>query len=119
MTVERKDRVTFRLLEMHDQFYDYIDSNDELEPSKAMRHFIKNGLLKNGGFTIGEKEHFKSEIILLKRSLMGVGVNLNQIAKYFNQSNKVNESNLKITHNHLQENQKKITFLLNHILAKL
>lgn len=115
---ERREKFDVRLLELENDFYDYIERH-KVSGSKAIRHFIKNGLSEQGGFTVAEQKEIKNLMIEYKRQHGKVGTNLNQIARYFNQHGHLIESNLHNSHVNLMQNQKDITRLLNKILSKL
>ncbi|MUK94677.1 plasmid mobilization relaxosome protein MobC [Aliivibrio fischeri] len=114
----RPEKFTFRLLELHTPFYDYIDEKKG-DRSKVIRHFIKQGIEEKNGMTLEEKEELHQNIIAIKKELRGVGVNLNQIARYFNQQTFLLESDLHKNHITLQKAQKEVTILLNKVLLKL
>lgn len=115
---DRPEKFTFRLLDVRTDFYDYVD-HVKGDKSKVLRHFIKQGIEEKNGMTLQEKEEYKEAVIAIKKELRGVGVNLNQIARYFNQQSFLLESDLHKNHTTLQNSQKEVTILLNKVLSKL
>lgn len=114
---DRRESFNFRLLELKDPFYDHIEAKS-ISRSKALRHFVKQGLT-GSGMSIEQQEQLRQELIELKRSHAGIGRNLNQIARYFNTHGHLIESDLHQTTRQLADNQKAITQLLNALLKLL
>ena len=115
---EDREDFKFRFLGLKGAFWQYVKEQG-ITPSAAIRHFIKNGLSEQGGFTVAEQKELKNLMIEYKRQHGKVGTNLNQIARYFNQHGHLIESDLHNNHVNLMQNQKDITRLLNKILSKL
>jgi len=108
----------FRLLNMKDDFYKYINDNN-LDRSDVLRHFIKLGISDKSGFSLAEQTELKAQIIDMTRIHRGIGNNINQIARTANQQGVIFESTLTGSLNETLENQKNITILLTTLLSKL
>lgn len=113
--VERNKIVNFRLLSLHDKFYDYVDEQDK-KASVIIRHFIKNGLEGAGGLSVEQHDELKNEICELRKSLIKIGGNLNQVAHYFNIHENIKESDLQKSHEELTNALKATTKSLNKVM---
>ena len=118
MPEERRDTFNFRLLNVKDPFYDYIEK-EEINKSDAIRNFIENGLSGKGGLSLNEKEELKNELVQINRSMRGIGINLNQIARSYNQTNDIKHNELVNVQNILLDKQDHLSDLLNNILTKI
>ena len=91
---DRRDKFDVRLLDLKEEFYKYTE-RENTTGSKAIRHFIKQGIKGGTGLTIEQQNRFIEELSSLRNQLSRVGGNLNQIARYFNQHDHLIESDLK------------------------
>ena len=118
MPEERRDTFNFRLLNVKDPFYDYIEK-EVINKSDAIRNFIENGLSGKGGLSLNEKEELKNELVQINRSMRGIGINLNQIARNYHQTNNVNINELVNVQKVLVDKQDDLADLLNKLLLKI
>jgi hypothetical protein len=115
----RRESFNFRLRTLKNDFWDYVIDQD-IKPSDALRNFVKQGLSRgSGSLSHIEKKELLKEIFELKRTLSGIGSNLNQIAHYFNIHDHLIESDLRKTQIELQGKQKELNNLLNKILKSI
>lgn len=91
---DRPDTIPFRLLDAKDDFYRFTDK-ENLTPSKALRHLIKQTANNKVGLSPTEQRKMLDELIELRKQLSRIGGNLNQIARYFNQHEHLIESDLR------------------------
>jgi hypothetical protein len=116
--INRIGRIDLRLLELEIPFYDYVDLH-QMKPRPLIRHFIKNGLKGNGGLSFEQHAILKNEIIELRKSMSRVGGNFNQIARYYNEHDFLNETEL---HKELKQSQadfRGVTSLLEEVLMMM
>lgn len=114
---ESRPDFNFRFLELEKPFYEYVNDND-ISPSKAIRHFIASGLAGKMGMSIESQRNLISEIIQVKRTHAGIGRNLNQIARHIHSVGFLDKESLLLEVDNLQSCQKEITHLLNQVLKK-
>ena len=112
-----RDRIDFRLLDTHDIFYKYVKEQNTT-PSEALRHLVRESG-NTSALSITEKKELHRNLVELKKELRPLGVNLNQISRYFNQQSFLLESDLHKQHLALIEQQKLITTTLNEALRIL
>ncbi|PML45587.1 hypothetical protein BCT75_04180 [Vibrio lentus] len=116
--IVRRPDFKFRFLDTESVFYDYIVEND-ISPSDALRHFIKQGVKSEGGVSIETQKQLLNELIEIKRTHAGVGRNLNQIARYFNTHEHLVENDLHQTLKVISSKQHELTTLFNQLLKLL
>ena len=114
MKSERTSRPTFRLLDLEDAFYAYSERIG-LAPSPLIRYFIKQGLKERKGLSFEQHKELKNEIAALSKSMLRIGGNLNQIARYFNEHNHLVESDLHNTLKAAQVQFKETTKCLSEV----
>lgn len=114
MKNERTPRPTFRLLDLQDDFYDYSERIG-LAPSPLIRYFIKQGLKESQGLSFEQHQELKKEISELSKSMLRIGGNLNQLARYFNETNSIIESDLHCTLKEAQVMFKETTQCLGEV----
>lgn len=114
-------RLDFRFLDLEKDFNEYIETNNTTA-SKAVRFFIRKGLEKNESsflFSIKDQNLLDSKLRAIDSHLLKMGVNLNQIAHYFNVHETLNENalhkDLKLT----QQMMWKFQDVLEELLEKL
>lgn len=116
--IVRRPDFKFRFLDTESVFYNYVLKND-ISPSDALRHFIKQGVKSEGGVSIETQKQILNELIEIKRTHAGVGRNLNQIARYFNTHEHLVENDLHQTLKVISSKQHELTTLFNQLLKLL
>jgi len=116
--IDRPEKVTFRLLDQKDDFYDYIEEND-LHNSDVLRHFVKQGIAHENGRSLIEEKSLRSEIVKIHREMRTICINLNQIAHNLNKNETLLEKNLEKNHSTLLANQSELEKLLHEILRTI
>lgn len=115
---ERPDKFTFRLLDQKDNFFNYIERN-EINKSDALRHFIKQGVTAKNGRTLNDELLLREKIVSLKKELRLIGINLNQIARYFNENGILQDKNLEVNHSIILKKQEELDHLIHKILTTI
>lgn len=116
--IDRPEKVTFRLLDQKDAFYDYIEENS-LHNSDILRHFVKQGIAHKNGRSLIEEKLLRSEVVKISREMRTIGINLNQIAHNLNKNEILLENNLEKNHSILLEQQSELGKLLHEILRTI
>lgn len=121
MTKKINNRRSYRLGEMEElfdkSFAEAKEQNPSINASTFMRFCLKKAL-ENNEYDLAPEvaEEMINALFKLTRELAKIGGNLNQIAHYFNIHERLNESDLRASHEELQERLKDATKTLNELM---
>ena len=116
--INRPEKITFRLLDQKEGFYDYIEERT-LQSSDVLRHFVKQGIAHENGRSLNEEKLLRNEVVKISREMRSIGTNLNQIARNLNEKEIFLEESLEKNHSILLANQCELKKLLHEILRTI